>query len=121
MTITVLPSQAGSRPFISIVPGLLRSPLSHGAPKKKKKSQFQLRGSRQGESEHVGNFQPDLQAAKWVTGYKHPWICNDDHRARGLLDTFGMGFVRPSAPQIKFPEKEQLRNSLELCEAISLL
>ena len=89
--------------------------------KKKKKSQFQLRGSRQGESEHVGNFQPDLQAAKWVTGYKHPWICNDDHRARGLLDTFGMGFVRPSAPQIKFPEKEQLRNSLELCEAISVL
>ena len=113
MTIALLQSQAGSSPFISIVPGLLRSPLSHGAPKKK--SQFQLRGSKQGESDHVGNFQPALQAAKWVIGYKHPWDCNDDHRARGLLHTFGMGFVRPNAPQIKFPEKEQLRNSLELC------
>ena len=81
----------------------------------KKKGQFQLRGSKQGESDHVGNFQPALQAAKWVIGYKHSWVCNDDHRARGLLDTFGMGFVRPNAPQIKFPEKEQLRNSLELC------
>lgn len=32
-----------------------------------------------------------------------------------------MGFVRPNALQIKFPEKEQLRSSLELPRATSVL
>lgn len=47
-------------------------------------------------------------AAKRVNGCKRPWICNNDHRGGGLLDTFGIEFSRPNALQIKFPERAQL-------------
>lgn len=106
-----LPSHARSRPFIFIVPECLRSPL---APGLQEETSFSLEEAGKGNLTMLAAFRqlPEQPNGSLATNF---WVCNDDHRARGLLDTFGMGFVRPNALQIKFLEKEQLRNSLELC------